>query len=50
MIKFTAKTILNNITNASKTDIFVGHIGGDDFVAFHLLLAKRLNTFHKGLL
>lgn len=33
MIKFTARTILKNVTNISKTDIFVGHIGGDDFVA-----------------
>ena len=33
IIKFTARTILKNINNISKTDAFVGHIGGDDFVA-----------------
>lgn len=33
IIKFTAKTILKNINNIAKNDIFVGHIGGDDFVA-----------------
>lgn len=32
IIKFTARTILKNINNISN-DIFVGHIGGDDFVA-----------------
>lgn len=33
IIKFTAKTILKNVTDIAKTDMFVGHIGGDDFVA-----------------
>lgn len=33
IIKFTAKTILKNVNNSEKTDIFVGHIGGDDFVS-----------------
>ena len=33
IIKFTARTILKNITEVSKSDAFVGHIGGDDFVA-----------------
>lgn len=33
IIKFTAKTILKNVKNASNSDVFVGHIGGDDFVA-----------------
>ena len=33
IIKFTAKTILKNINNIAENDIFVGHIGGDDFVA-----------------
>ena len=33
IIKFTAKTILKNVKEASNSDIFVGHIGGDDFVA-----------------
>lgn len=33
IIKFTAKTILENINNVGNNDVFVGHIGGDDFVA-----------------
>ena len=33
IIKFTAKTILENINNVGSNDVFVGHIGGDDFVA-----------------
>ena len=33
IIKFTAKTILKNVSNTAKSDMFVGHIGGDDFVA-----------------
>ncbi len=33
VIKFTASTILKNINSAVGTEIFVGHIGGDDFVA-----------------
>ncbi len=33
MIKFTAKTILKNIHTEEYEDSFVGHIGGDDFVA-----------------
>ena len=33
IIKFTANTILRNIPVGSTTDNFVGHIGGDDFVA-----------------
>lgn len=33
IIKFTAKTILNNINSSDNEDCFVGHIGGDDFVA-----------------
>lgn len=33
IIKFTAKTILENINNVGSSDVFVGHIGGDDFVA-----------------
>lgn len=32
IIKFTARTILKNVSNNAKTDSFVGHIGGDDFV------------------
>lgn len=33
IIKFTARTILNNIHTEECEDSFVGHIGGDDFVA-----------------
>ena len=33
IIKFTARTILENVSDIAKTDMFVGHIGGDDFVA-----------------
>lgn len=33
IIKFTSQVILNNIHNLNSTDNFVGHIGGDDFIA-----------------
>ena len=33
IIKFTAKTIAKNVHNGEYTNCFVGHIGGDDFVA-----------------
>lgn len=33
IIKFTARTILKNVHNANCEEAFVGHIGGDDFVA-----------------
>ena len=33
IIKFTARTILNSIHKISCPNSFVGHIGGDDFVA-----------------
>ena len=33
IIKFTAKTILRNVHNLELESSFVGHIGGDDFVA-----------------
>ena len=33
IIKFTAKTILKNVHTDQYEDSFVGHIGGDDFVA-----------------
>lgn len=33
IIKFTAKTILRNIHNMGLESSFVGHVGGDDFVA-----------------
>ena len=33
IIKFTAKTIMKNINSAIYEESFVGHVGGDDFVA-----------------
>lgn len=33
IIKFTARTITRNIHRSSSEDSFVGHIGGDDFIA-----------------
>ncbi len=33
MIKFTAKTLVRNIHGIKDNNCFVGHIGGDDFVA-----------------
>lgn len=33
IIKFTAKTIVKNVHNSNAVDSFIGHIGGDDFVA-----------------
>ena len=33
IIKFTARTILENVNNIANSNTFVGHIGGDDFVA-----------------
>lgn len=33
IIKFTAKTITRNVHNSDSEDSFVGHIGGDDFIA-----------------
>ena len=33
IIKLTAKVITNNIYNIQDSNVFIGHIGGDDFVA-----------------
>jgi len=33
IIKFTAKTIVKNLHALEDSDVFIGHIGGDDFVA-----------------
>jgi len=33
IIKFTARTILRNIHSSNVEDSFIGHIGGDDFIA-----------------
>lgn len=40
IIKFTAKTIVKNIHAEDNTNSFVGHIGGDDFVA---LVGENIN-------
>lgn len=32
IIKYTSKIVLKNINKLEKTDVFFGHIGGDDFV------------------
>ena len=33
LIKFTARTITNNVHSKEEDNNFVGHIGGDDFIA-----------------
>ena len=33
IIKFTSRTIVRNIHNLGLDDSFIGHIGGDDFIA-----------------
>ena len=33
IIKFTAKTIIKNVHTKEDDNNFVGHIGGDDFIA-----------------
>ena len=33
IIKFTARTIVDNIHNLGLENSFIGHIGGDDFIA-----------------
>ena len=33
IIKFTARTISKNVNNLPMSNVFLGHIGGDDFVA-----------------
>ena len=40
IIKFTARTILENVNNIANSNAFVGHIGGDDFVA---ILDENIN-------
>lgn len=55
IIKFTARTIVKNITNLVKNDIFIGHIGGDDFVAilgegieYEEICQKIISEFDEG--
>ena len=43
IIKFTANTISENINKMVKSEQFIGHIGGDDFVA---ILNKDVNYEH----
>ena len=33
IIKFTAKTIVDNVKREAEEDSFIGHVGGDDFIA-----------------
>lgn len=40
IIKFTARTILENVNNIANSNAFVGHIGGDDFVT---ILDENIN-------
>lgn len=40
IIKFTARTILENVNKIANSNAFVGHIGGDDFVA---ILDENIN-------
>ena len=56
IIKFTARTILNNIHQANCEEAFVGHIGGDDFVAiiqskeYETICQNIINEFDTGIL
>lgn len=56
IIKFTARTILNNIHQANCEEAFVGHIGGDDFVAiiqskeYEAICQNIINEFDTGIL
>lgn len=54
IIKFTASTISNNISKLAQEDWFLGHIGGDDFVAvfgnksnYELICQNIINEFEK---
>ena len=56
IIKFTAKSILVNVNNTEKSNMFVGHIGGDDFVAildsdveYEEIFKKIISEFDKKL-
>jgi len=57
IIKFTAKTITRNVHCSSDADVFVGHIGGDDFVAildenvnFETICQNIIAEFDKGII
>ena len=57
IIKFTAKTIVKNIEGLTNGDGFVGHIGGDDFVAivsandnYEYICQNIIAEFDKGVL
>ncbi len=56
IIKFTAKTITKNVHCSPDADVFVGHIGGDDFVAvvddnvnFETICQNIIAEFDKGI-
>ncbi|MCL1599756.1 MAG: response regulator [Actinomycetia bacterium] len=43
VIKFTAKVLLNAAAVAGEQDAFIGHVGGDDFVA--IVRAENMKSF-----
>ena len=56
IIKFTAKTITNNVHRNEEDNNFVGHIGGDDFIAivedkdYEKICQNIIAQFDKGIL
>jgi len=54
IIKFTARTIMNNVHKKEEDNNFVGHIGGDDFIAivenkdYELICQGIVAEFDKG--
>ena len=56
IIKFTARTIVDNIHTTDSNDNFIGHIGGDDFIAiasdgdYDKICKKIINEFDEKVL
>ena len=56
VIKFTARTIVNNVHKEEEDNNFVGHIGGDDFIAivedkdFEKICQNIIAEFEEGIL
>ncbi len=56
IIKFTARTIVDNIHTTDSNDNFIGHIGGDDFIAiasdgdYDKICKKIINEFDENVL
>lgn len=56
IIKFTARTIVDNIHTTDSNDNFIGHIGGDDFIAiasggdYDKICKKIINEFDENIL